>query len=904
MMLQRAIGGWMLLGTLWLPAAARAQEPPAHLASAAIHYQARQQLDKGVTLAQLSSGLTVLVQENHAAPVATVRCYVRNTGSAYEGEFQGAGLSHLLEHLVAGGSTSRRSEAEIQRLLDSLGGRTNAFTSTELTAFYIDCPAGQVELAMELIAENMQYAVIPAAEFQREMGVVQRELEMGQADRDRMLHQALKLLLYTRSPMRLPTIGFLPVVQQVTREQVLEFYKHRYVPQNMVFTVVGDVETQQVLDRTLELFRDFQRTTERDAVLADEPPQATARSSRSEMEGETTDFSLAWPTVPLQHPDLYPLDVASYLLASGDSARINRRLKIDQPLAISVSSSSYTPDFVQGWFDVTLSCRPEQVARCQEVVLEEVERLKHELVDPRELAKVKRQKSAEHVFGQQTVQAQADALARSYLATGDPLFDNHYVDGIQQVTAEQVRAAARRYFRPERLNAAYIDPPGAAPETGRIVAAPVESPVQRTQLKNGMTVLLKRHAMLPTVSIQAFVQGGVLSDAPQTRGRAALTTQLMTRGTEKYTGPQIAEYFDSIGGVLAMDSQRNTSYLQCSILRDDLGSALDYVHQVLFRPRLAEDEFAKVQAQQLDRIAARKADPQSEILDFWAAQLPDADPFSRTVLGTAETVAALTAADCRAYHQGHFVPQNMVLAVFGDIDPERMLARIEEQFGKEPRAGDFQLPAVPPREPLRATRRARLDSGRDQSAMVLLGYPTVRVDDERTRAALDLFNAVLTGGGGSGGRLFDELRGQRLVYYVFGVELTGRSPGYFLFLAQTRPETVQEVITRIEANIARIGREGVTDAELQMARQKLSAQHAMQNTTPASQGFQAAIDELYGLGYDDSQTYDARIGAVTVDDLKQLVARYFQHSVTVTSEPAPPPAGNLPAGRNPARREQ
>ena len=315
-----------------------------------VRYVSRAALGQGVTKAELSNGMVVLVRENHAAPLATLRCLVRNTGSAFEGRYLGAGVSHILEHLVAMGSTVKRTEQEVQRLLDRLGGRTNASTSADRTAYYMDCPSQKIELAIELIADSVQAALLPQTEYEREIGVVQRELEMGQADRQRMLHETIKSLIYTEHPMRHPTIGYLSVVQGVTRDDIVAFYRERYVPQNMVFIVVGDIDTDHVLQQVAANFQNFLRTTERGVVLPTEPPQASPRFARLEMEGQTTHFSIGWPTVVLQHPDLYPLDVISDLLTNGDSSRLGSRLRVDQPLSISVSSYSFTPGFVNGWF--------------------------------------------------------------------------------------------------------------------------------------------------------------------------------------------------------------------------------------------------------------------------------------------------------------------------------------------------------------------------------------------------------------------------------------------------------------------------------------------------------------------------------------------------------------------------
>ena len=870
-----------------LSRAAFAQDDtPLHRAKVTIDYVSQESLGGGVTLAKLNNGLTVIVRENHAAPVATVRSYVRNTGSAYEGpDCLGAGLSHVLEHLVSGGTNRKRKEAEIRAIIDSMGGRTNAYTSNDITGYYIDCPAPRVNEAIELVADSMQHVLFDNAEYARELGVVQRELEMGEADRDRVMYHSMKKLIYTTHPTRHPTIGYLQVLQGVTRQDIVDFYKARYIPQNIIFVVVGDVETEKVLAEVRENFKFFKRGIDATPVLEDEPDQASPRTTRVEMPGPTTKFSIAWPTVQLQHPDLYPLDVASYLLTNGDSSRITKRLMVDEALAVSVDSASYTPGYVNGWFQIEVECAPANVEKCKRVIFEEIGRLKQQLADNKELAKVKRQKAAEHVFGQQTVQDQAESLGRSYLSTNDPLFDEQYVKGIQRVTAEQIQAVARKYFRPERENTVYIVPKGSPDESaGEGALAAAESDVIRKVLPNGLTLLVKRHAVQPLVTMQVFVNAGILSDTDEKSGRAALATAMMEKGTEKYNAEQIAQYFDSIGGALSVGSQRNSSYLTCATLSDDFPTALDYCHQVLFHPTFPGEEFKKQQQQTLTRIAARKANPQAEIMDYWASQLPDHTPFHRTITGTEATVAKLSVDDCREFHRTYFAPNNMVVAVYGDVDPEATLKALEARFGRYAKS-DVSFPDYAKEHFAKKAETSVLKNEQQGTSMVLMSYPSVSVHAEKERAALQVLGGVLTGGGGSGGRLFEELRGARLVYYVFGFEMTGPPPGYYLFLAQTRPETADEVVQRIQANIAKIRSEGIPAAELTATKQKLIAQESLRNTTPGEQAFQSALNELYGLGYDYDAGYADRVNAVTSDDVQAVVAKFFNNPLVITTQP-------------------
>ena len=293
-----------------------ASGPPAPDSTRLPYYTSIQTLERSVTLGRLSNGLTVIVQEHHVAPVATVRCYVANTGSAFEGPYLGAGISHVLEHIVAGGSTTSRTEAQIRELVNRFGGATNAFTSHDMTFYYIDCPAKDTLACIELVADFMQHCRFEPAEFDRELEVIKRELADGEADRSRVQWDLLAQTVYQVSPARHPIIGYLDVLSRTRREAIVDFYRKRYVPNNQVFVVVGDVRTREVMDHLARQYAGTPRGRETAVAMPDEPEQLAPREAVREMDGVNYDLALAWPTVRLAHPDLYALDLAAYVPVS------------------------------------------------------------------------------------------------------------------------------------------------------------------------------------------------------------------------------------------------------------------------------------------------------------------------------------------------------------------------------------------------------------------------------------------------------------------------------------------------------------------------------------------------------------------------------------------------------------
>jgi zinc protease len=877
--------------TLWalFPAAMAAQQAPPKLgprpAPKPPAYSSVRGLPNAVTLATHRNGLTVIVQENHVAPVATVRCYVKNTGSAFEGRYLGAGVSHVLEHVVSGGTTTRRTEEEIETIIDRFGGAKNAFTSTGMTAYFINCPAKDTMMCIDLMSDSMQHVAFEPTEFERELKVVRQELSDGEVNRRRVQFKLLGQTIYIEHPARHPVIGYLDVLNGTTNESIVDFYRQRYVPNNQVFVVVGDVQTQAVLDEIDRHWADTPRGRETLAVMPDEPAQLAPREAVREMDGSTYDVALAWPTVKLSHPDLYALDVAAYILAAGDSSRLVRSLKYDKQLVLSVTSASSTPSYVNGWFGVFAAATDEHWQAATDEILREVYRLRDEPVSPVELEKAKKQKAAELVFGQQTVQQAADSLGRSFIATGDPLFEEHYVRNIQKVTAEQIHGVARRYFRPDRLNRVIVAPPGGAPKQADELAGGAEGQVKSVRLDNGLRVLLKRHSHLPMVTIQAYIMGASLVDTPETAGRSGLVAAMLDKGTAGRSAREIAEFFDSIGGRFGASAGRSTVYATATCLSDDFPEVARLFAECFTRPSFPADEFQNVKTLALGAIARRKDSPRGEVMELFYDSLPAGSPYHINQGGKVETIEPLTVDDLRAYHTRYFVPQNMLVAVFGDIDPDAALKMVGQHFGQLKPAADFQPINTDRDNAIPKTIIRHKQTGKP-TGMVMLGYQGTSIRDKEDYAAMILLDAITSGYSYPGGWLHKELRGEGLVYYVHAFQMTGLAPGFFAVMSQTQPNTTGEVVERIQKNIARAKAGEISEEDFRTAQEQIIALHAQENTSIGSQAQQAALDELYGFGHDYDKTFDARIQAVTREDVVRVARKYLNNYVQITASPA------------------
>ena len=290
------------------------------------------------------------------------------TGSIDEDQHLGAGLSHILEHMLFKGTKTRAKNAIAQKIQD-VGGYINAYTSFDRTVFWIDVPKDGVTTALDILADAMMNSTLPPEEYQKEQEVIRREFAMGMDDPDRMAGLLLFSTAYQRHPYRFPVIGEIEIYNQLTQEQVMQYYKTRYVPNNLTFIVVGDVDAERVHQQLTDLFKPYPEKSLQPVFIPQEPPQLGRREVHEEFATELTHLSLAWHIPEITHPDVPALDLLSTILGDGRSSRLYRRVREEAGLAFRISAFSYTPGD-PGLLGIDATVDPEKREAAEQLVLQ------------------------------------------------------------------------------------------------------------------------------------------------------------------------------------------------------------------------------------------------------------------------------------------------------------------------------------------------------------------------------------------------------------------------------------------------------------------------------------------------------------------------------------------------------
>src|ERR1041385_1632496 len=223
----------------------------------------------GVHMVTLENGLTLIIREDHSAPVVSAQAWCR-AGSVDEGRWLGAGLSHMLEHMLFKGTTTRPAGRIDQEVQDA-GGYMNAYTSFDRTVYYINVPSTGSRIAIDILCDIVQTATLPPEEVEKEKQVILREMDMNQDDPSRRASRRLFETAYIRSPYRYTVIGYPDIFNELTREDVVAYYREKYAPNNTFFVIVGDIHANEIEDQIRESYKGVRARPFPPSVMPAEP---------------------------------------------------------------------------------------------------------------------------------------------------------------------------------------------------------------------------------------------------------------------------------------------------------------------------------------------------------------------------------------------------------------------------------------------------------------------------------------------------------------------------------------------------------------------------------------------------------------------------------------------------------
>src|SRR5205809_5404113 len=648
----------------------------------------------------LPNGLTIIVQEDRSAPVASVQAWCA-TGSIYEDQHLGAGLSHILEHMLFKG-TKTRSTNEIAQKIQDVGGYINAYTSFDRTVFWIDVPKDGALTALDILADAMMNSTLPAREYVEEQEVIRREFAMGMDDPGRMVTHLLFATAYQRHPYRLPVIGLIDIYNQLTHDQVMEYYKTRYVPNNLTFVVVGDVSASEVRKKVEEFFKDRPAKSLAPIYIPAEPPQLGRREVHQEFATELTHFAMAWHVPEIAHPDVPALDLLTVILGEGHSSRLYRKVREESGLAFAISAFSYTPGD-PGLLGVDAVLDPKNRSAAQSLILQIIGEIRHNGVTAEELAKGKKIALSQELASLRTMRGQATDLGTNWCLTRNLNCGREYLEKVQKVTLDDIKRVAIQYLSEENLTIVSLNPKGSLTSKRDVAAAAATGEIQRFELSNGLRILVREDARLPLIAMSAIFRCGLLCETEGNNGITRLAAKTLLKGTKTRSAEQIADQLEAVGGEITSQAGNNSFAVNLDVTRPDLALGTDILADVLLNATMPATAVAREKEIQLAKIKDEDEKPTSVARNLIKRALFPGHPLALRPEGTPESVSRLNSKDLLAFRDRYVVARNGVIAVFGNVKANEVRDLFEQKLGALP-SGELALTNPPPSPQLTKTK--------------------------------------------------------------------------------------------------------------------------------------------------------------------------------------------------------
>jgi zinc protease len=815
----------------------------------------------------LPNGLTLILKPDRSAALASVQVWVKS-GSIHEGAHLGAGLSHFLEHMLFKG-TPRRAGREISAIVQAHGGYINAYTTFDRTVYYIDLPSEHTAVAIDLLADAVLHSTLPADEVTKEREVILREIAMTKDDPDNRLWDALFATAFREHPFRQPIIGHRDVFSSVTRDDLASYYQARYVPNNLVVVVVGDIDLEKTRAAVAEHFGAAPRAKLAPVLVPAEPAQLAPRAAHRFEDVELTRAALAWPIPGLVHDDAPVLDLLATILGHGDSSVLWQEIRERAGLVHTVDASAWNPG-TTGLFCVSFTCDAAKREAATAAILSTLARCAAKKFTAAQLKKALRQLVVGEINTRKTMSGQASRLGAAEVVVGDLDYSRSYFERLRTITPRELKRVLKTYLAPERLTEISLNPAGsAAPVEKPIAAAASIADFTEVKLPNGARLLWQRNPRLPNLHLRLIVQGGPLFEEPAQRGSTALLATMLAKDTRRRSAAAVARFIEEVGGSFHPFSGNNSLGLAAEVLPTDADRALAILSEAVLQPAFKPATFAIERDAQLAELQQDADDVVTLARKLARKKFFGPHPLALDDHGDIAGVKALTPAALAALWRRLCVAPYVVLAVAGDFDPKKLLPKLKAFLGRIPRGS---APISTAKFAGAASVGDFIETQPREQAVVLQAFPGPRAhaaDFYVSEVADEIFSGMAS-------RLFERVREEKgLAYFVRSARVTGLDAGMFYFYAGTQPGKEGEVLAEIEAEIARVAAGGVEPVELARCRARLKAGRRQAMQTNSSRAMQAGLNALQGQPINDWRNYDARIDAVTAADLAAFASRYF-----------------------------
>lgn len=875
---------------------------------------------------ELDNGLKVVFHIDRSDPVVAV-ALTAHVGSAREKEGR-TGFAHLFEHLLFLESENL-GKGGLDAMSARIGGSgANGSTSRDRTNYFQTVPNDALEKMIWAEADKIGWFINTVTDpvLAKEKQVVKNEKRQSYDNQPYgYTFEVIGKALYPEGhPYNWEIIGSLADLDAATLDDVKEFYRLWYTPNNVTLVIAGDFDPDQARQWVHKYFDEIPSGPDV-APLAKEPANLTETKRLLHEDGfaQLPELSLVWPTAPQYDPDIYALNVLHDLLTVGKRAPLNEVLIDDKKLTASVDVFGYNSELagesifqIRGFDGVDL----DDIKKGFD---EGLARFEANGITEKDLNRVKISQEVAFYNGLQSVLGKAFNLAQYEIFAGDPGYINEDIKRIRAVTAEDVMRVYNKYiknkpyvatsFVPEgqanlaldRSSVAQVTEekivqgaeaevdPSAQAEYERTPSkfdrsveppygpAPVVTPpsVWEALLDDGLKLYGIESDELPLVQFELSFDGGHLLDNPVKPGIANMLAEMLDKGTAKRTTAELEEAFESFGATVSIGASEEKFVIAGRTLSRNFNATMDLVAEMLLEPRWDEEEFSLAKARVETELQSLSADPNAIADRVYAhAMFGEGHILSTPVRGNEESVAAMTLDDVKTYYVSFLSPKSANFRIVGDVD-EAVTKSALSRLSSEWQGGVISSPPFTAPETPEESVIYFHDIPDAKQSIFRFGYPALKITDADYYPAI-VMNYRL-GGGGFASRLTQELReGKGYTYGIFSEFSGSRRYGAFTIASGVRSNVTIEAADLTKEILENYGTT-FTGEDLDVTKSFLIKSKARAFETPGAKlGMLENIAD-YGLPNDYVAQQNTIVESMSIERIQELASDYIRPNAMI-----------------------
>lgn len=836
----------------------------------------------------LNNGLTVIVHEDHKAPIVAVNLWY-HVGSKNEKPGK-TGFAHLFEHLMFGGS--EHAPGRYIDAMEKIGATDlNGTTNNDRTNYFEDVPTSALDFTLWMESDRMAYLSLTKETLDLQRGVVQNEKRQGE---NQPYAVAFDLITHNTYPAAHPyswtVIGDMADLNAASMDDVKEWFKTYYGPSNVVLCLAGDIDLKTAKEKVEKYFGNIppgppvghqevwiaKMTGTHRGVVQDRVPQARIYK--------------VWNVPPDGTPDGDYLDLVSDVLSSGKSSRFYKRLVYDDQIATNANAYVDLRE-IAGQFDIQATAKPNgDLAQVEKELDEELAKFLKDGPTAEELARVKAQYQANFIRGIERIGGfggKSDQLARNQVFHGDPAHYKISLKRVQEATAEDLKAAANRWL----TDGVYVlevhpfpDYKAAATGVDRSKPPTLGTPpalklpkLERATLSNGLKVILAERHEVPLVTFWLDVDAGYAADPAGEPGTSTMAMSLLSGGTKTRNALQISDEQALLGAQIAAYSNLDLSVVRLSALKSKLDPSLELYSDLILNPVFPEDDFKKQKQLQIAGIQREQTSPTQMALRVFPGLLygpghPYGNPLTGS--GTIASVDKMTREDLAKFHQAWFKPNHATLVIAGDTTLSEITPKLEKLFSAWKPGQTPEKNIKPVQLPSKSVVYMMDKPGALQSIIMVGDVAPPQANPNEI--AIEAMNDGL--GGLFLSRINSNLREDKHWSYGTRSILFGaRAQRPWLTLAPVQTDKTKESLVEINKELRGvIGDHPLTQQELSVVQDSETLSLPGSRETQSEVG--SSINELvqYGLPDDYYETYAAKVRALKPADV-EAAAKIIVH---------------------------